>query len=256
MSLQKTIDSTELKVGQTRRMNCPICNGEKTFTITNAMGKIIWNCYKASCKVSGSKTGTVSADTIQKALLGKTVIDYDDFEIPNHIVYGGLRVQVKQFAYKHGITPGSVPLYYDVKENRIVFLIRDDGKVVDAIGRSLDSRLPKWKRYGKSDTPYSYGQGSVAVIVEDCISATVIGSNKVSGVALLGTTLSDAHRDYLMQFSTIIVALDPDALSKTLSIANELRAYKNNVKVLKLKDDLKYRNEEDITNLHKLIGDS
>ena len=76
-----------------------------------------------------------------------------------------------------------------------------------------------------------------------------------SWVALLGTTLSDAHRDFLMQFSTIIVALDPDALRKTLSIANELRAYKNNVKVLKLKDDLKYRNEEDINNLHKLIGD-
>ena len=78
MKLQKTIDSTDLKVGQTKRMNCPICDGDKTFTITNAMGKIIWNCYKASCKVSGAKTGNVSAETIEKAMLGKNVIDYDD----------------------------------------------------------------------------------------------------------------------------------------------------------------------------------
>ena len=255
MKLQKTIDSTDLEVGQTKRMNCPICDGDKTFTITNAMGKIIWNCYKASCKVSGSKTGNVSAETIEKAMLGKNIIDYDEFQLPSYIVYGGLRVQVKKFAYDYSIVPGSVPLYFDVKENRIVFLIRDGKKVVDAIGRATDRRQPKWKRYGKSDTPYNFGSGSVAVIVEDCISATVIGSHRVRGVALLGTTLSDAHRDFLMQFSTIIVALDPDALGKTLSIANELRAYKNNVKVLKLKDDLKYRNEEDINNLNKLIGD-
>ena len=255
MKLQKTIDSTDLKVGQTKRMNCPICDGDKTFTITNAMGKIIWNCYKASCKVSGAKTGNVSAETIEKAMLGKNVIDYDEFELPSYIVYGGLRVQVKKFAYDYKLVPGSVPLYFDVKENRIVFLIRDGKKVVDAIGRATDRRQPKWKRYGKSDTPYSFGSGSVAVIVEDCISATVIGSHRVRGVALLGTTLSDAHRNFLMQFSTIIVALDPDALRKTLSIANEQRAYKNNVKVLKLKDDLKYRNEEDINNLNKLIGD-
>tara|TARA_R100000234_G_scaffold73127_1_gene45107 strand:- start:3107 stop:3874 length:768 start_codon:yes stop_codon:yes gene_type:complete len=255
MKLQKTIDSTDLKVGQTKRMNCPVCDGDKTFTITNAMGKIIWNCYKASCKVSGAKTGNVSAETIEKAMLGKNVIDYDEFELPSYIVYGGLRVQVKKFAYDYKLVPGSVPLYFDVKENRIVFLIRDGKRVVDAIGRATDRRQPKWKRYGKSDTPYSFGSGSVAVIVEDCISATVIGSHRVRGVALLGTTLSDAHRDFLMQFSTIIVALDPDALRKTLSIANELRAYKNNVKVLKLKDDLKYRNEEDINNLNKLIGD-
>ena len=98
MKLQKTIDSTDLEVGQTKRMNCPICDGDKTFTITNAMGKIIWNCYKASCKVSGSKTGNVSAETIEKAMLGKNVIDYDEFELPSYIVYGGLRVQVKKFA--------------------------------------------------------------------------------------------------------------------------------------------------------------
>jgi hypothetical protein len=61
--------------------------------------------------------------------------------------------------------------------------------------------------------------------------------------------LSEAHKKYLSRFSTAIIALDPDALPKTLAFAKELRGYVKDVRVLKLKDDLKYYNEEDITNL-------
>ena len=56
----------------------------------------------------------------------------------------------------------------------------------------------------------------------------------------------------MTRFSTAIVALDPDALPKTLSFAKELKAYVKDVRVLMLKDDLKYYNEEDIDNLHNL----
>jgi len=53
----------------------------------------------------------------------------------------------------------------------------------------------------------------------------------------------------LSQFSTIIVALDPDALPKSLKFAKELRTYCSDVRVLKLTDDLKYSNPDDISNL-------
>ena len=56
---------------------------------------------------------------------------------------------------------------------------------------------------------------------------------------MLGTSLSDGHKKYL-QFSTAIVALDPDALPKTLQFAKELRGLVPNVNVLRLEDDLKY----------------
>ena len=72
------------------------------------------------------------------------------------------------------------------------------------------------------------------------------------GVAILGTSLSEEHKQYLSQFSTAIIALDPDALPKILQFAKELRSYIPNVRVLRLKDDLKYRNEDDIYNLYKL----
>ncbi len=148
-----------------------------------------------------------------------------------------------------------VDLYYDVKDSRIVFPIKKDGVIVDATGRSIYNKLPKWKRYGNSDLPYTFGSGSIAIVVEDCISAVVVGNDVYVGVAVLGTSLSSSHRQYLSQFSTAVIALDPDALSKTLSMAKELRGYVDDVRVLRLTDDLKYRREEDIEQLTH-IGDT
>ena len=133
-----------------------------------------------------------------------------------------------------------------------MFPIHQNGKTVDAIGRSLGKRLPKWRKYGSSGLPFTFGCGSVAVVVEDCLSALCIGSEVYVGVAVLGTTLTDIHKRYLSQFSTTIIALDPDALPKTMQFAKELRGHVNTVKVLRLTDDLKYRKEEDLINLNLL----
>ena len=100
--------------------------------------------------------------------------------------------------------------------------------------------------------PFTYGYGKVAVVVEDCVSASVVGNEVYVGVAVLGTSLSESHKRYLSQFSTAIIALDPDALPKTLLFAKEIRDVVPNVKVLKLIDDLKYRKEEDFKNLYNL----
>ena len=89
-------------------------------------------------------------------------------------------------------------------------------------------------------------------MVEDCISAGVVGSDVYVGVAVLGTSLSDSHKQFLSQFSTTIIALDPDALPKTLSFAKELRSYVKDVRILNLKDDIKYRRKEDILKLKQL----
>ena len=35
------------------RTNCPVCKGYKTFTVTNNMGVLLWNCYKVTCDVGG-----------------------------------------------------------------------------------------------------------------------------------------------------------------------------------------------------------
>jgi DNA primase len=172
------------------------------------------------------------------------------FEMPEYIT--PRKHQIVDWCNKWGLDVDALELQYDVKENRVVFPIKDNGRIVDATGRSILNRLPKWKRYGSSDLPFSFGCGSIAIVVEDCISAGVIGSDVYVGVAVLGTSLLDSHKTFLSQFSTAIIALDPDALPKSFAFAKELRSHVKTVKILKLKDDLKYRKKEDLNNLKLL----
>ena len=247
-ALNNIISDTDLCDGETRRMTCPICRAYgKTFTITNNVGRLVWNCYKASCDVSGSKRVILTSEDIMKSLRGEEKKRENvKFVLPDYVTKD-VNESVKSFLSMYKLK--ELDVLYDVKEHRIVFPIIHNNKMVDVTGRSLGKRLPKWKRYGKSDLPYSFGYGKVAVVVEDCVSACVIGNDVYVGVAVLGTSLSESHKRYLAQFSTVVVALDPDALPKTLSFCKELRSYVREVRVLKLIDDLKYRNPTDIENL-------
>ena len=250
-NIYNTISDIDISNGETKRMNCPNCNGYKTFTVTNNMGHILWNCYKVSCSISGSKQVKLSVDDIRGSFSGNIrTAKQTVFELPSSVVTHGNRKEIMQFCDDWGVNATKLNLLYDVKENRVVFPVVHDGIMVDATGRALSNRLPKWKRYGKNGLPYTHGSGRVAVVVEDCVSAAVVGDDVFVGVAVLGTSLSEEHKRYLAQFSTAVIALDPDALPKTLAFAKELRGYVNSVKVLRLTDDLKYRNPTDMNNLH------
>jgi len=101
--------------------------------------------------------------------------------------------------------------------------------------------------------PYITGVGSIIVVVEDCLSASIIARNKnYLAVALLGTTLTEQTKNYLAQFNKVVIALDPDALPKVLGIVSELKPYVEEVKALRLSDDLKYKNPEDVKKLKEL----
>ena len=247
------IYSLNITVGDTRRVDCPICKGYKTFTVTNNMGSLLWNCYKASCNVSGKKRVHLSVEDI-RTTFSKTIESNkeNDFMLPEYVVDRKNTPDIVSWCNKWSINATDLDLHYDVKEHRVVFPIYKDNIIVDAIGRSLGKRLPKWKKYGNSGLPFSFGCGKVAVVVEDCVSAAVVGSDVFVGVAVLGTSLSEIHKKYIAQFSTAIIALDPDALPKTLSFAKELRGHVKDVRVLKLHDDLKYRSKIDLDNLNNL----
>jgi|TARA_R110000824_G_scaffold172157_2_gene349927 ribosomal protein L37AE/L43A len=252
MNINKLLNDITLINGDTKRMDCPECNGKRTFTITNNMGSIVWNCYKAGCTVSGGRRVHLSSDDIRKSL-GKTVSEtrgIPKFDKPEWLVRDSDKIA--PYCEEWGLDAEELGLLYDVKEHRVVFPVMHNGHTVDATGRSLGKRLPKWKRYGKNVLPYAHGYGSVAVVVEDCVSAAVIGSHVYVGVAVLGTSLSESHKRYLAQFSTAVIALDPDALPKTLQFAKELRGYVDTVRVLRLNDDLKYRNPDDLQNLTRI----
>ena len=249
MNINNIISDLSLVSGETRRMTCPSCNTKNTFTVTNNMGSIVWNCYKASCSLSGGTRTSMTADDIRKSL-GSVAEETHvaSFIKPDWFVRDYSKIQ--DFCTEWQLHPQGLGLLYDVREHRVVFPVVHGGAMVDATGRSLGKRLPKWKRYGKSHLPYVSGRGKTAVVVEDCISAAVVGdSDGYVGVAVLGTSLSTGHKKYLSQFSTTIIALDPDALPKTLQFAKELRTHVDTVKVLRLTDDLKYQEPADMANL-------
>lgn len=253
-NIYNTISDMDIPNGHTKRMNCPSCGGIKTFTVTNNMGSLVWNCYKASCGTKGGTRVHLTVDDIRAGFGGaEEYATQETFTMPDYIVPATF--DVAEWAMElYGLDHEELGLMYDVKEHRAVFPVKHDGRIVDATGRALGKRLPKWKRYGKNSLPYVHGDGKVAVVVEDCVSAAVVGNDVWCGVAVLGTSLSDSHKRYLAQFSTAIIALDPDALPKTLTMAKELRGYVDDVRVLRLTDDLKYRNPTDFENLTN-IGD-
>jgi len=248
INIYEYVKQLNVENGTSQRLTCPMCRSYKTFTVTNNMGSLLWNCYKASCDVRGTSRVHLSAEDIRNMRNVPQVVA--SFEMPEYIT--PRNQDIMDWCNKWGLDVDALELQYDVKENRVVFPIKDNGRIVDATGRSILNRLPKWKRYGSSDLPFSFGCGSIAIVVEDCISAGVIGSDVYVGVAVLGTSLLDSHKTFLSQFSTAIIALDPDALPKSFAFAKELRSHVKDVKILRLKDDLKYRKKEDLDNLKLL----
>ena len=251
-NIYNTISDMNVPVGTTVRTKCPSC-GQRTFTVTNNMGSLVWNCFRMSCDLKGGTRVHMSVDDIRTQLSDAERFADAGFDVPEYLVPANHDV-IAWASDTYGLDAAELDLLYDVREHRAVFPIMHEGKIVDATGRALGKRLPKWRRYGKSGLPYTHGCGNVAVVVEDCVSAAVVGGGNFVGIAVLGTSLSDAHKKFLAQFSTAVIALDPDAVRKTLLMAKELRGHVNDVRVLYLTDDLKYRNPTDMTNLAD-IGD-
>ena len=262
MDIDTILRDVDVDVGMTKRMDCYFCGGKNTFTITNSMGSILFNCYKASCSVSGNRRVNLTVDQIRN--IKQPTVD-EKFVLPEYIV------PIKADRFTNPVGGGLSwkekiwrdHCLHDVKEDRAVFLIKDSDKgvVVDAIGASVDKRLPKWKRYGSSRHPFVSWNGkggdggdNSCVLVEDCYSACTASKHGITGVALLGTNLLQEHKKFLCtNFDTVVVALDPDALQKTLQIRKELQSWVRTAKVLRLTDDIKYEEDIDINNLKEMI---
>jgi len=260
--LQDFIDTLDLDVDATYRCDCPVCHGKNTFTVTNDKGNVLYNCYKNSCGISGVRHVNMDAFTIN-ALMSQGIVDnthqsIERFDIPPYMRPITQDIpEARTFMTKYTICPDDV--MYDIRQDRVVFPVHHEGMLVDAVGRSVTNRQPKWLRYGVSPVPYMHGHGDVMVIVEDAISAYVVGEYfpQTVGVALLGTQLTPFHKELFFtkyQYNSFIIALDPDALPKTLEIKQELESELSDVKALLISDDLKYMIEEDFNSLKEMLN--
>ena len=260
------IDTLDVSVDGTYRGNCPQCGGRNTFTVSNDHGNFLYNCYKNGCRTSGAVHRNMSAFDIKTVL---STIDHGNdnefesvvdkaFELPPFISKNiPDEDKVNLFINTWGINRDDV--MYDIRQDRIVFPVWHNGLMVDAVGRAVFNRQPKWLRYASSPIPYMHGDGDTFVVVEDAISAYALGEMfpHVVGVALLGTQLTDFHKWFFHKYSRynkFIVALDHDAFNKTLAIVKELRAHVTNVRGLKLTEDLKYLRSNDVEALKEMLN--
>ena len=203
--LQGYVESLDIPPLGRYRSDCPVCARKNTFSVSDDGLQRLWFCFHADCNVSG-RTGITLTKDFAKHALSRSQTNAsvprtsNTYEMPDTFVSLSRNLDAELYvrsvhAYDAYLS-GRADIRYDFKRNRVVFLVKDGNKVVDAVGRSIDGRSPKWYRYGNSKCPFVSGNGERgACVVEDAASACSISSH-IAGVAVLGTNLLDEHIDY------------------------------------------------------------
>ena len=227
------------------RGDCPLCGKSNTFSVTDTGFERLWYCFHADCHTKGSTGVQLTKENSKVAFKEKIVSTEtdDEFEIPDTFVSLSRSKQAEEYVKRVGsyeaYLSGLADIRYDLQQDRVVYLVKSisNGRVVDATGRSLTNRKPKWRRYGNSRSTFLSGNGFYGIIVEDCPSACSI-SNLAVGVSLMGTSLLDEHIDVIKQFKKVYIALDKDATGKAILMMKKLRNYVP-TKLIVLNKDLK-----------------
>ena len=231
------------------RLDCPVCSRKNTFSVTEKNGQRLYNCFHVDCRARGRTDLRLTKDNAHESFLPRRVKAVDQslvFEEPDTFVPISRSEEaisyIKSVHALNSFREGRVDLRFDFKRNRVVYLIFDGHRIVDAVGRSLTNEKPKWWRYGKSGYPFVCGDGSVGIIVEDCASACSVSSSH-TGIALLGTNLLDTYVPILRKYKKLYVALDKDATKKALEIVIKLQDVVT-TKMMILNQDLKDMRDE------------
>ena len=249
------------------RIDCPVCGGVNTFSVSKTISGMKWNCYKASCNSKGVDSNIkLSPDEIREALEHNYSNKFKPFPAPEEWVSAAGHRSVVDHLKKYNAWSAykdhRVDVQYDVVRHRIVFLNWVKGICIGAVGRkdSVHVAGPKWLVYGKAlSHPLvvpkhgSYGFPArpntprIGIVVEDALSACS-ASFAADGIALMGTHLVPEFIPVLKEYDKIIIALDPDAASKSLDMARYLKFYVD-TEVLLIKDDLKYNTVDEICDI-------
>lgn len=230
-------------LGHTERYDCPVCGGHNTFTVTNNEGTIIFNCYRAGCNSRGAWHKGRTKEEL-KALAYKESSEVKPFKLPEYIQYGLVNSKMIEYLRKHHCLDFAhrLPIAYDPRQDRILFLIKDGDSILGAVGRDLSgkSRLKSLNYHDTISKPFIIGDTDTIVIVEDCTSAcSLLRNPKYTGLALLGTNLKSTYIPWIKKYDKVIVALDKDARNKSLVIKKHLSFYCNDVSVWLLEKDIK-----------------
>ena len=227
--LQGYVESLDIQPMGRYRSDCPVCGKKNTFSVNDDGLQRLWFCFHADCNVSGRTGISLTRDFAKLAMKKQEQKIPKDtltkFELPNTFVSLSRNLDAELYvksvnAYAAYLS-GRADIRYDFKRNRVAYIVKNGNAVVDAAGRAIDGRNPKWYRYGNSSLPFSCGSSNTAIVLEDCASACSV-SNLATGVALLGTNLLEPHIEALRKYERVFVALDKDATDKAVSMVKIL----------------------------------
>lgn len=261
------------------RIDCPNCGGSNCFTASKVDGQIVYNCYRVSCGFKGRIDYEVSIDELRNIssnthsnfnvhiYIPSNMLVSNTFSVPEYFTsplqntscYALLnRYNLIDFYSKHVDR-----IRYDPKQHRCVFILKHEGKVLGATGRSLSfGNIPRWLVYERlMDCPFIISRESnstkqairecfsTAIIVEDAISVSVASAIS-SSIGLLGSNVSDGTIPYLLKYDRLFIALDDDATDKSLKLQKQLSYYKP-TQIITLRKDLKYFSKDELENLER-----
>ena len=209
------IKSLHLKDGDRITINCPFCGGPNKFTVDKSDGRVIWNCYRASCPAKGSYHGKRSISSVrdclnnqrQKAAPKKVSAIPRIVTLPEN--YPPAMKYLEEVNSLEAYQSKLIKIRYAPAEKRVLFY-NSDG--TGAVGRSLSRSNYKWWSYGQLD-------GGVYV-----------------GVALLGTKITKGIKSTLVTYKNYTLVLDNDASSKAIIEASRLAGCKLRFTKLDLKN--------------------
>ena len=247
MSIKEYISQEYIPLGRSKRFDCPTCGGTNTLSVTNFGDCIKYYCFHSECTKGGVIKAGLSEHSFSEDSRSFVNTNFN-LGIEHHEKFWRLDLDIKQLKYlqdNHCLKAwrsDRADIRYDFKKNRMVFVVKEDGVVVDAAGRALGNELPKWYRYGKSNVPFICGDFDTAVLVEDCASAVAV-SSYATGVAMMGTSLSEECANRLTSYKKVIVAVDEDATDKAVNISHTLQWNMEDVQIRVLPRDLKRLDE-------------
>jgi hypothetical protein len=220
------IERIKIREGERRTMDCPWCGGKNKFTIDRLIdGRLVWNCYRASCDVKGVKNIGRSISSAKSYLNGDgqserrkapplPAITTKVENSSDAIRY--LKSVNSLEAYENGL----IDIRFDPRTRRVLFYNQDH---TGAVGRALGGGI-KWMTYGDCSNGIHVGDSSIAVLVEDVPSACSVSRlRQYTGVALLGTTITSALKNALLVYKFVYIILDSDASKKSVSLSKRLR---------------------------------
>src|SRR6056300_98096 len=245
------VESLDIQPMGRYRSDCPVCGKKNTFSVNDDGMQRLWFCFHADCNVSGRTSIKLSRDFAKLAIKKPTTkVEQPDtkFMLPDTFVSLSRNLDaelyVKSVNAYDAYLSGRADIRYDFKRNRVAYVVKNGNNVVDAAGRAIDGRNPKWYRYGNSSLPFYCGSSSTAIVLEDCASACSV-SALATGVALLGTNLLEPHIEMLRKYERVFVALDKDATDKAVSMVKVL-CRQVPTKLMVLSRDLKNLTKEEL----------